>query len=430
MDYEALIGKKNITNITAAYDDLFNYNMYIFFAFDVFITIGLIQGYFHKRISGKDRKNYLFILCSILFVFYIVFGGLLLLSAFTIRCSDAGQVCSGDYLKKGDNVWKEHKDYFMMYEGKFITILFTLESVCFVVMAVSFIWMAKTSQQLELLYGQDLLRKRQTITPNFKNYKNIKYATSVWKIYRKGRELGEGQFGAVHEVQLHSTGQTYAMKILLKAKIRRDGMDDLIFSEMSVLQRAEHIRVVKLVEILEDASHFYFVMEFLQGSNLQALTSDGQFYEEKQAAGIIKQMLEGLNYLHKMGIMHRDIKLANVVKKSSDAGSLDIQLVDMGFALFKNFQQEETDFCGSPHYMAPEILLHRPYNETVDIWALGITAFKLLNGDDDTYPPYDGVVSYNDLANFARQLLKGKHYEIGPEQFRADPSAECRDFLK
>ena len=170
---------------------------------------------------------------------------------------------------------------------------------------------------------------------------------------------------------------------------------------------------MKLIEILEDASNFYFVMEFLQGKNLQELTC-GQFYDEKKAATITKQMLEGLNYLHKMGIMHRDIKLANIVKKSSAKDDLNIQIVDMGFAVFKNYQQEETDFCGSPHYMAPEIILHRPYNEKVDIWALGITAFKLLNSDDDTYPPYEDVMSYIDLDNLAKALQKQKHYDIKP----------------
>ena len=100
--YDDLKGRDDVTNITAAYDNLFNYNMYIYFAFDLMLTIGLIQGYLYRRISEKEKKHFLFILCTLLFVFYIVFGGLLLLSAFIIRCSDAGQVCSGDFLKKGD----------------------------------------------------------------------------------------------------------------------------------------------------------------------------------------------------------------------------------------------------------------------------------------------------------------------------------------
>ena len=82
--------------------------------------------------------------------------------------------------------------------------------------------------------------------------------------------------------------------------------------------------------------------------------------------------------------------------------------------------------------MAPEIILHRPYNEKVDIWALGITAFKLLNSDDDTYPPYEDVMSYIDLDNLAKALQKQKHYDIKPELFRPEsqPSEDCLDFLK
>ena len=104
-DYEALIGRTDITNITEAYDRLFYKNMYIFFAFDVFVSIGLIQGYFYRRISEKEKKNVLFILYMVLLVVYIIFGGLIMLNMFIIRYSDAGQVCSGDFLKKGDDTW-------------------------------------------------------------------------------------------------------------------------------------------------------------------------------------------------------------------------------------------------------------------------------------------------------------------------------------
>ena len=109
-------------------------------------------------------------------------------------------------------------------------------------------------------------------------------------------------------------------------------------------------------------------------------------------------MLEGLNYMHKLGIIHRDIKLANVVKNSQDADDLSIKLVDLGFAIFKKINNDENDFCGSPTYMSPEICLHRPYNEKVDIWALGIVLFKLLNGDNNNYPPYEDVFSFKELT--------------------------------
>ena len=135
----------------------------------------------------------------------------------------------------------------------------------------------------------------------------------------------------------------------------------MIFSEISVLQRAEHDKIVKLVEILEDSSNFYLGMELLEGRDLAALVADS-FYNERDAAKIIKQVLEGLNYLHKLGIVHRDIKLANVVKTSSSDDNLQVKIVDMGFSVFQYSQQEETDFCGSAIYMAPEILLHRPYD--------------------------------------------------------------------
>lgn len=136
-----------------------------------------------------------------------------------------------------------------------------------------------------------------------------------------------------------------------KAKIRDERIDDLVFSEISVLQRMEHQNVVKLVEIVEDTFQFYLVMEILDGKDLLSYLKDGRnsiYYNEQQAAKIVKQMLEGLNYMHKLGIIHRDIKLANIVKTSNDKDDLDVKIVDLGFAKFLKNDSDETDFCGSP----------------------------------------------------------------------------------
>lgn len=110
----------------------------------------------------------------------------------------------------------------MMYEGLFIEIMFSVQTVCFTIMSISFILVVLSRQQPELFYGQDLLRKRKTIVPNFKNFKNIKYCTNIQNIYTQGEKLGEGNYGAVYKVTLNSTGHDYAMKVMPKESISRE----------------------------------------------------------------------------------------------------------------------------------------------------------------------------------------------------------------
>lgn len=179
--------------------------MYIFLVFDLFITIGLIQGYLYKRVNVADMRNILFVLYATLFGIYSVFGAYIVFKAMFIRYSEAGQVCSGDFLLPDDDLYEKKKDYFMKYEGNFITIIFCVESVCFIVMSVTFILTVLIRQQMELQYGEDLFRKRQTIIPNFKNYKNIKYATKIVNLYTIEVELGQGAYGTVHRVRNNKT---------------------------------------------------------------------------------------------------------------------------------------------------------------------------------------------------------------------------------
>ena len=123
--------------------------------------------------------------------------------------------------------------------------------------------------------------------------------------------------------------------------------------------------------------------------------------------------------MHKLGIVHRDIKLANLVQATNDENDSRIKIVDMGFAKFLEPIQEENEFCGSPQYMAPESLLKEArYNHKVDIWATGITLFKLLNGDNEIYTPYKNVYDLNDLQELAIKMQKEKYYEIKNNQFR------------
>jgi len=95
-------------------------------------------------------------------------------------------------------------------------------------------------------------------------------------------------------------------------------MRELLLSELQVLQRTEHKNLMPVVEILEDNNDFFLICELATGKDLQHRLESVTTFSEKQAAIIIKQVLEGLNYMHKMGVMHRDIKPANILMNSRD----------------------------------------------------------------------------------------------------------------
>lgn len=132
------------------------------------------------------------------------------------RISPAGKVCSGDLLEEKSDVWKQNKDYFMKYEGNFISLLFYMEAVTLIVMVYTFAWISMYRSSDELLFGLDLFRRRLTVVPNFKNFKNIKSTRGIWRTYTKMSWLGRGQFGEVFRVRLNSTNKIYAMKIMNK----------------------------------------------------------------------------------------------------------------------------------------------------------------------------------------------------------------------
>ena len=153
-------------------------------------------------------------------------------------------------------------------------------------------------------------------------------------------------------------------------------------------------------------------MEYL-GNDLKDDLKDG-FFPEDDARIIIKQVLDGLNYLHNQGISHRDVKIANIVKAHANKPkSMDIKLVDMGFSMFFEKSQGMEGCCGSPIYMAPEIFLGHKYTENVDIWAVGITLFKLMVGDSNRYSPYvEKLACVQDMIQLAKGLVKKDRHEI------------------
>ncbi|KAM3875038.1 serine/threonine-protein kinase DCLK1-like isoform 1-T1 [Diretmus argenteus] len=205
---------------------------------------------------------------------------------------------------------------------------------------------------------------------------------SIAERYRVGRTLGDGNFAVVRECVERSTGREYALKIINKGKCR--GKDHMIQNEVSILRRVKHPNIVLLIEEMDTYSELYLVMELVKGGDLfDAITSSNK-YTERDASCMLFNLASAIKYLHSLNIVHRDIKPENLLVYEHQDGSRSLKLGDFGLATL--FNGPLYAVCGTPTYVAPEIIAETGYGLKVDIWAAGVITYILLCG----VPPFRG----------------------------------------
>ncbi|KAM9359010.1 serine/threonine-protein kinase DCLK1b isoform 1-T1 [Symphorus nematophorus] len=215
--------------------------------------------------------------------------------------------------------------------------------------------------------------------------------------YKVGRTLGDGNFAVVRECVERSTGREYALKIISKDKCR--GKEHMIQSEVSILRRVKHPNIVLLIEEMDTHSELYLVMELVKGGDLfDAITSSNK-YTERDASCMLFNLASAIKYLHSLNIVHRDIKPENLLVYEHQDGSKSLKLGDFGLATVVNGPLYTV--CGTPTYVAPEIVAETGYGLKVDIWAAGVITYILLCG----FPPFRG--SGEDQEALFQQILKG-----------------------
>ena len=149
---------------------------------------------------------------------------------------------------------------------------------------------------------------------------------------------------------------------------------------MSILAEKAHPRIVRIVELIEDGDNYYIVSEVLKGGELFKRIIEAKCFTEQQASIIVKQIMEGLNYMHQQMVTHRDLKPENILLVSDDPYDLSIRIADLGFA--QKFEKDKSMnlVLGTPLYMSPELIRRQQYNEKVDVWSLGVIVYQLLCG--------------------------------------------------
>uniref|UniRef100_A0A7N8YCY1 Serine/threonine-protein kinase DCLK2 n=1 Tax=Mastacembelus armatus TaxID=205130 RepID=A0A7N8YCY1_9TELE len=223
-------------------------------------------------------------------------------------------------------------------------------------------------------------------------------ASTISEKYKVGKVIGDGNFAVVKECVEKSTGKEFALKIIDKAKC--SGKEHLIENEVAVLRKVKHPNIIMLIEEVDTPSELYLVMELVKGGDLfDAITSSAK-YTERDASIMVYNLAGALKYLHSMKIVHRDIKPENLLVCSCPDGTKSLKLGDFGLATVVDGPLYTV--CGTPTYVAPEIIAESGYGLKVDIWAAGVITYILLCG----FPPFRS--DNNRQEDLFDQILLGR----------------------
>ena len=211
-------------------------------------------------------------------------------------------------------------------------------------------------------------------------------------------ELGKGGYSHVHLVENKKTGRKYALKCADRFKKGKD-RSDRTYIEIQVLEKMKHKNIINLKGWFEDKDTVYLVLEYIPGKDCSKFFKH-TLPTKTQIKSIMRQLVESLMYCHEQGVVHRDIKMENLLIDDK----YRVKLTDFGLCGIKESEFDTFDQrLGTVRYSAPELIKGGGYNDSVDIWGIGVIFFMLLTGDY----PFNGS---SKESIFARIKEKRVHY--------------------
>jgi len=231
--------------------------------------------------------------------------------------------------------------------------------------------------------------------------------------------LGRGCFGVVRICTQRRTGRSFAVK-----SVRKRGNDCYLENEINVLSVTDHVNIMKMVDYYEDLHHVHIVTEKYCGGDLfdKLESLSAGCFTESMASNVVKSLLSAVTYLHDNGIVHRDIKLENVLYEDNRIGAT-VKLIDFGLSCFhRNDDKPLTSFVGTRHYASPELIIGK-YEKLVDVWSVGVVLYILLSGcmpftggnnrelynsilNDDLDFSSSSIWRYGDITSNAKDLIQ------------------------
>ncbi|XP_029959778.1 death-associated protein kinase 1 [Salarias fasciatus] len=245
---------------------------------------------------------------------------------------------------------------------------------------------------------------------------------NVEDIYEIGDELGSGQFALVRRCRHRASGLEYAAKFIRKRRSkssRRGVTREDIEREVGILREIQHPNIITLHEVFESKADVILILELVAGGELFDFLAEKESLTEEEATQFLKQILDGVFYLHSKQIAHFDLKPENIMLLSRSVPHPRIKLIDFGLAHKIDFGNDFKNIFGTPEFVAPEVVNYEPLGLEADMWSVGVITYILLSGAS----PFLGDNKQETLAN-----VSAVDYSFDQEFF-GGTSALAKDFI-
>ncbi|KAL6104016.1 dapk3 [Pungitius sinensis] len=241
--------------------------------------------------------------------------------------------------------------------------------------------------------------------------------------YEMEEELGSGQFAIVRKCKEKSTSIEYAAKFIKKRRLsssRRGVSREEIEREVNILREIQHSNIITLHDIFENKADVILILELVSGGELFDFLAEKESLTEEEATQFLKQILDGVQYLHSKRIAHFDLKPENIMLLDKNVPNPRIKLIDFGIAHQIKAGNEFKNIFGTPEFVAPEIVNYEPLGLEADMWSIGVITYILLSGAS----PFLGETKQETLTN-----ISGVNYDFDEEYF-SNTSELAKDFIR